>query len=605
MKTLLKNLVKIKIIRIIDFTFSQFISQTNNIIMLIAACISFESNNGYICLSLDYFKKNNFFSIQNKNIIKKILFILNTKKINWSLEILNHHAFSNGNIITPLVFSQKKIYLYKIWKSEKNILQYLNQQQINNNFDLTKTQKLLQELFPNEEYNYQKIAVVLSMINQIVFILGGPGTGKTTIIIKIIIILIKNIKKNIKIQLAAPTGKAKSRLIEVLNNSQIFNLYLSLEEKTNFLLKPVTIHELLGISQVSEKIFFHKKNPLNIDVLIIDEVSMIDILMMNNILSAIQKNTKIIFIGDHNQLSPIGTGSVLKKIYNYSHYGYSYETQSILNKITQCSNIYNKENKNNTYLIGDKICVLTKNYRFQKNSGIYILSNAIYQNKKEIFSKLFNNLIKNVFFYEINCENQYKQMIDKIIFYNKEYWDNIEKKENIQKIIETFHSYQVLCVIRDGLFGINNINNILEQTMYKKNIIKKYFYINKKKWYIGKPIMITKNNKYFNLSNGDIGITYLNNKKKLHVYFLNNNNIKYIPVDLLENYETAWCITVHKSQGSEFNHTTLILPNKNLEILNKEILYTAITRSRKKLSIFSNKNIFIMTAKNTKTKNFN
>ena len=135
--------------------------------------------------------------------------------------------------------------------------------------------------------------------------------------------------------------------------------------------------------------------------------------------------------------------------------------------------------------------------------------------------------------------------------------------------------------------------------MYKKNLIKEYLYANNRIWYIGKPIIITKNNRYLNLSNGDIGITNLNSKKKLQVCFLKNNETEqYIPIDLLENYETAWCITVHKSQGSEFNHTTLILPNKNLEILNQEILYTAITRARKKLNIFSNKKIFIKTAKN-------
>lgn len=205
------------------------------------------------------------------------------------------------------------------------------------------------------------------------------------------------------------------------------------------------------------------------------------------------------------------------------------------------------------------------------------------------------------FFYEINCEHQYERMINKIIFYNQEYWDKIEQKESIKEIIKKFKQHQILCIVRDGLFGIHNINNTLEKVMYKKNIIKKYSYINNQIWYPGKPIIITKNNKYLNLSNGDIGITHFNHQKKLQVCFLqDHNNTKYIPVDLLENYETAWCITVHKAQGSEFNHTTLILPNKNLEILNKEILYTAITRSRKKLSIFSNKKIFIMTSKKQK-----
>ncbi|KAF0747326.1 RecBCD enzyme subunit RecD [Aphis craccivora] len=475
---------------------------------ILAACTSFESNNGHLFLSIEYFQKNNFFSVNNKKIIKKILFILNTNQINWFFELSKHHAVSNGDITTPLVLFQKKIYLYKIWKSEKNILKYLYQKKIYFEFDLMTTCEILKKLFPSKEYNAQKTAVALR----------GPGTGKTTVIIKIIIALIKNTKKNIKIQLSAPTGKATTRLIEILNNHKIFDLYISSEEKKLFILPPVTIHQLLGISKTSDKIFFNKKNPLNIDILIIDEVSMIDIFMMHNIFSALQKNTKIIFIGDHNQLSPIGAGSILKKIYNYSHDGYSLETISYLKKITQYSNLFNKENKNNTFLISDKICILKKNYRFKTNSGIDIL----------------------------------------------------------------FKAHQTLCVIKDGPFGIKHINKTLENIMYKKNIIKKYFYINNQIWYLGKPIIITKNNKYLNLSNGDIGITNFDQQQKLQVCFLkDNNSTKCIPVDLLENYETAWCITVHKAQGSEFNQTTLILPNTDLKILNKEILYTAVTRSRK------------------------
>lgn len=600
MKKLLKNLAKKKIIRTIDFIFSQFISKKNNIIMLIAACVSFESNNGYLFLPIEYFKKNHFFSIQNKKIIEKIFFILNIKKVNWSLELSQHHAFSNGKITTPLIFIKNKIYLYKIWKSEKNILKFLYKENIDNQYNLNNF-KFLRELFPEKVYNSQKVAVTLSLIHPVTFILGGPGTGKTTTIIKIIIALIKCSKKNIIIQLSAPTGKATSRLIEILNNSKILNLYLSKEEKKQFLLNPITVHKLLGISKISNKTFFNEKNPLNIDVLIIDEASMIDVLMMNNIFSSIKKNTKVIFIGDQNQLSPVGTGSILKKIYSYAHDGYSLKNISILKKIKQYKNLYYKENKNDTSLISDKICILRKNYRFKKNPEIYMLANGINQNKKEICIKLFNNLIKNVFFHEINCINQYKEMIEKIISFHQKYWDGINKKNKIKEAIKTFQKYQILCVVKDSIYGTNSINEILEKTMYAKKIIKKHFYINNEIWYIGKPIIITKNNKYLNLSNGEIGITNLDYQNKLQVCFLkNNDSIQYVPADLLEHYETAWCITVHKSQGSEFNHITLILPDRQLEILSKEILYTAITRSREKLNIFANKKIFTTTIEKQK-----
>ena len=596
MSHLLQNFANKKIITLVDFYFSQFISKKNPIIMLISACISFESKNGHIFLPIEYFEKNCFFSISNKQFINKILKCLNTKKINWSLELSEHISCGNGSIITPLVFYKDKIYLYKIWKAEKKILERLYEKNQFDTIDIQQCLNILNNLFSKKKHDLQKIAVALTLINNIIFITGGPGTGKTTIILKIIIALIKQAKQKIKIQLSAPTGKATENLIEILNDKW-FNRYLLKEEKKQFFFNPImTIHQLLGISKKSEKIFFNKNNLLMIDILIVDEASMIDVLMMSNILSALSKKTKIIFIGDHNQLKPVKSSSILKYICSYAEDGYSLKTQSILQEITQNSIINYKINKRNTSYISDKICVLKKSYRFEKKTGIYILSNAVYNKKTKIFEKLFKNSIENVFFYEINSEIQYKKMINIIINNNKIFWRKIYEKKNIKEIIKTFKNHQILCIVKNGFFGVNFINKILEEEMYKRNIFNKRFYINNKLWYVGKPIIITENNQCLGIFNGEIGITNLSQKNTLQVSFLKKDNfIENIPIEILKNYKTSWSITVHKAQGSEFNNISLILPNKNLKILKKDILYTGITRTRKQLNIFSTKEIFVKT----------
>lgn len=597
---LLKNLVNKKIISLIDFYFAKFVSKKNAICMLVAACLSFEKKNGRIFLPIEYFKKNCFFSMLKKEDSEKILKSLDKKKINWSLEMLQHESCSDGSTITPLVLFKEKIYLYKMWKAEKIFLEFLS---CNNQFEkinIKKNSQILHNLFPEKEDNLQKIAIALTLMHQIVFITGGAGTGKTTIILKIIIALIKSTTKKIKIQLSAPTGKATARLIEILNKKWFCNSFTKQEKKEIFF-NPVTLHQLLGISKTSEKIFFNKNNNLNIDVLIIDESSMIDILMMNNILLAVNKNTKIILIGDHKQLKPIKSSSILEYIIDYEKDGYSFETKLMLKKMIK-NNIFlnTKTNKKNTSYISDKICILKKIYRFEKKTGIYTLSNAIYNNPEKIFEKLFNNLIKNVSFHEVNSLIEYKNMINTIICSSKIFWKQIYKKENIKKILKIFKNHQVLCLVRNSYFGVEFINKILECEMYKKNIITKYFHINEKLWYIGKPILITENNKYLGISNGDIGITNLNKKNILQVSFLKENNaVKNIPANILSHYETSWSITVHKAQGSEFNNISLVLPNKDLKIFQKDILYTAITRARKKIKIFSIKDILM---KKLKTK---
>ncbi len=598
---LLKKAVRIKILRPIDLYFSQFIAQKNIIIMLVAACISYELRQGNIFLPMEYFEKNNFFSSVNKNFIKKILTILGAK-INWSRELLRHSSVSDGSILTPLVLFKKKIYLYKMWKSEGNILSFLKNKNKNIKINQKKCLKILDDLFPEQVKNIQKIAVALSLISNVSFIIGGPGTGKTTVILKIIIALIKNSKLPIKIQLSAPTGKATARLTEIIKND-IFNIYLSEKEKKYLPSHAVTIHKLLGIQKISQNSFFNKNNLLDLDVLIIDETSMIDILMMEKIFFSISKNAKLIFMGDHNQLCPIEAGSILRDICYYSHNGHDSETLSILTKLTKY-NILKKNNKKIANFISNRICVLNKNYRFNKNSGIYLLSNAICNNKQEIIQSVFKNAIKNVFFHETNSIKKYKKMIENIVLNYKNFWEKISKKAKIKEIIETFKNYQVLCILYDGLFGVNILNQQLEGNMHKKNMIK-YFYIDNQEWYIGKPIMMTHNNEYLELHNGDIGIVNINKKGSLQVSFLKEKNIlNDIPINILRNYETAWVTTVHKAQGSEFINTALILPNFYSHILNKDILYTGVTRSRKTLNIFSKKEIFMKTfLKNTYTKN--
>ncbi|ANZ22805.1 exodeoxyribonuclease V subunit alpha [Buchnera aphidicola (Diuraphis noxia)] len=600
MFTLLKQALSKKMIHPIDLYFGNFVAQKSNIFMLIATCVSYENRNGHVFLSIEYFKKNSFSSIFDKKILKKCFNILG-KDVNWKKEILKHTAISNGSILTPLVFFKKKIYLYKMWKAESNILKILHKR-YNPKINKVKCAIILENLFLNKKDNIQKIAVAISLINKITFIIGGPGTGKTTIILKIIIASIKNSKNPIKIQLSALTGKATTHLNEILKNN-IFDLYLSEKEKISLPYEALTIHRLLGIQKTSQKTFFKENNLLNLDILIIDESSMIDLLMMEKIFYAVSKHTKLIFLGDHHQLPPIEPGCIFQNICYYSKDGYSLQHLTRISKLIQYRCL-KKQNKKKSNFISDKICVLKKNYRFNKNSGMYILSNAIYSKNIKIIKKLFNNSINNIFFHETNSIIEYHNMIEYISLTYKNFWEKIYNKKEIKEIIKIFQNYQVLCTLNESIFGVQILNQKIEEAMYKNYMIKK-FYINEKIWYVGKPIIITHNNTYLNLFNGNIGITNINKKGIFQVSFLKENDrVLNIPINVLRDYDTAWTTTVHKAQGSEFTHTFLVLPNFDSQVLNKDILYTSITRARNTLHIFATRKVFLKTVlKNTDISN--
>ncbi|XBC39499.1 MAG: exodeoxyribonuclease V subunit alpha [Buchnera aphidicola (Nurudea shiraii)] len=549
----------------------------------------------HTCLPISILRnKNVLCNKENTKLINKILKKIIFEK-NFLLQTLKEKISSNGSYLTPLVILNEKIYFFKTWKAEKKIFHFISTPQYHKKEKLIEISKKITSLLHENKDEFQKIAILFSIINQITFIIGDPGTGKTTIVSKILTgIKIIFPKKKLKIQLAATTGKAAYRLTESVNNS-ISNLKNFYKNETISIKPAVTLHRLLKVNFKSYQYFKHSEKFLDIDILIVDESSMIDIFIMEKLIDSISKKTKIIFLGDPNQLPPIGCGHVLKDIYSYHYNGYTKKmTQNIsifkINSIKQISNYKFSE-------INEKICVLKKNYRFNEKSDIYYISNKIKKNKFNNFKKLFSNTYKNIKFFTLNTGQDYKRMIKNLTKNYINYW-NILNKQKISDIISIFNNHKLICIFKNGPFGIQGLNEELEYEMNKQGLIKKIV-IDEKIIYFGQPILILKNDYTMNLYNGDTGIIMYGKNNTLQAFFeINKNKTKAIPINLLPKFQTNWAMSVHKSQGSEFNHVSLVLPHTQLNILNKDIIYTAITRAKKTLTIYSSKKTFKKAIKN-------
>jgi len=585
---LLKQALNKNLINNIDFYFSTYIAtEKEPEIMLAAACLSYSVSCGHVCLPILNLKNKLVFPKKEKKLINKLWNAAGNPK-NWTEILLKSDKISHNTNVGPLVLYEKKLYLNYLWQAEKKVFSFiLNNKQEKSDiilFNIT-----LKSLFHKKNNDCQKIAVAMTMIWKIIFIIGGPGTGKTTAITRILLALIRISKKKIRIKLAAPTGKASARLTESLRYA-LKEIKFTELEKDLLPKQAITLHSLLGITQENNKPFFNTNNILNVDVLIIDESSMIDLLLMEKLIDALPKEVKVIFLGD---------------IYTHHHHAYSYKTAKILKNITECEIKIIDKNLHTT--INDSICILKKKYRFNPISDISKLEEDLNKHSSNLIKKIFLNKYKNVFYHEIICNNDYLNMIFTIVKEYSKYLNVIKTKKNPKTIIKTFNKYRVLCAIRNGIYGVNNINRHIEKKMEYMNLIQPYkLYDNT--WYTGKPIMITKNNKSLGLFNGDIGITILDNKKKLKVFFsLNEHDIKIIPIELISEYETTWVMTIHKAQGSEFKHVVLILPNIDYTILTKELLYTAVTRACDKLTIYAEKKTFlkIINKKNIRYSGFN
>ncbi|XBC38069.1 MAG: exodeoxyribonuclease V subunit alpha [Buchnera aphidicola (Floraphis choui)] len=596
--SLLKEAIKQEIITLSDFYFSISITQYQSPKMIfLAICINyFIRTGGHTCLPISIIeKKEIFLEKKNKILINKIwktTQLLNNLRI----ELLTNKMISNGSHPTPFVLFNEKIYLNKTWKAEKTIFKFLSKPECSKTKNLITIKNKIAHLLCKKIDNLQKIAIILSIINKITFIIGEPGTGKTTIVSKILTAIISISNKKLKIQLAASTGKAANRLTESIE--KFISKFKSLYEKKNILIQPaVTLHRFLGI-QSENNLNFKKLNYYSeIDVLIIDETSMIDIFTMERLIKNISKETKVIFLGDHHQLPSVNCGHILKDIYSYYYNGYS---KSIIKKINFFGIFNIKEIKDYKFSnINDKICILKTNYRFTLKSNIFKISTKIKKNKFKNFEKLFLNTYEDIKFISLDTDQDYKKMISNLIKNYMYYWNHLKTTKNFLDIMLIFNYYRLICVLQDGPFGVKGLNTALENEMKNKGLIKTIV-INKKIVYFGQPIIILKNNYTIKLYNGDIGIILYDKKNELKAFFFNKNkfDVKCIPINILPRFQTNWAMTAHKSQGSEFQHVVLVLPNYNSNVLTKELIYTAITRTKTKLTIYSNKEIFMKSIKN-------
>lgn len=579
-----------------------------NIVLIISsAFLSAYVRAGHTCLPIylltsKMFLKNYYPTLNYKNQKK----IERLTQDDWLNLLFSSSAVSNGTQTTPLVLEHNKLYLHRMWKDENTVAQFFNHS-LSKKINLIQKNKIisiLNTLFFSSSYkqvNWHKIATAISLIHSRIIISGGPGTGKTSVISKIITALLLY-KNDLRIQVTATTGKASIILTHACSKI-INNLKLLLNHKGHIpTLKASTLHSLLGL-RLYNKInqYDYSINKLNLDYLIIDESSMISLSILSKLIAVLPKHIKIIFLGDHYQLYSVEPGSIFQDICRFSHFNYSLQRQHELTeltgyKITPTIN-HSTTQCNNYNTIIDGICILKQNYRFHQSSGVGQLANSIkLGDYNQSLSILTSKTYTDLNYSQITKEIDYISMITNCAKKYHEYLHILKNKPmSIIKIIKKFNEYKILCALKNGVFGIKKLNFYIEHSLNHAGLIK----FNQTELYIGKPIMILHNDPSLGVYNGDIGILLPNSQNNLSAYFLDPiNEIKVIQINQLPLYETCFAITIHKAQGSEFKNISIILPNEYTPILTRELIYTAVTRTHQYLSLYSTKDILINSIKN-------
>lgn len=469
--------------------------------------------------------------------------------------------------LLPLVVDRNLLYLQRYWFYENRLAMQIKamiQQPAEaewNQFD-DPLEQALDRYFDDTsgQPDWQRMAAKMAVKQAFSIITGGrPGTGKTTTVVKILALLQELSSKPLLIALAAPTGKAAMRLQEAVGNHKAS---LPCSESIKLCIPDTvsTLHRLLGVKPLSPYFRHDATNPLVYDLIVVDEASMVDLALMSKLLDALKPGARLILLGDKDQLASVESGAVLADLAEVE-------------------------------ALRDHVTTLKVSHRF--DDTIKKLADAVNLQQADDAWHLLQNV-------EGAASLLKPGLVDYVARQQAPYLRLIESGAQFDEIYRAFNRFQVLCSNRYGLNSVAEINRQVEQKLSAQKLIHLTGL-----WYSGRPVMVTQNDPSLRLYNGDIGLCVpdkdLNGKLMVFFQRADGSEKKYLP-SRVPSCETVFAMTIHKSQGSEFEEVLIALPDIVNPVLTKELLYTAITRAKKTIRVVANETVFKMAVRQKVTR---
>lgn len=493
----------------------------------------------------------------------------------------------------PLVLDDRgRLYLHRYWTYQKMLADFVRSRiGVTNDVDMARLRDGLGRLFtgaaPDNGLDMQQVAAVCALTLRFCVISGGPGTGKTVTAARILALLVEQPSdRPLTMILAAPTGKAAARLgdaVSALHETAVVPPAIGDMLSGH----AFTLHRLLGALPGSADFRHHRHNPIAADVVVVDEASMVDIALMAKLVDALPDHCRLILVGDRDQLASVEAGSAFADICGVAERNRF--SDRMIHTLKKAGVLRDKES--GLFSIGDSpladsVVHLEKTYRFGGQSGIGRISRLVRDGLAErVVDALALGHYEDVAWTEPSRAGAWRGRLgEKVAAWVRDYLSAFPDRN---AVFDRFESFRVLCALRDGPCGAATFNRLAEQLLKREAIAA-----SDRLWYHGRPVMVLKNDYHLGLFNGDVGIALFDEERRLKVFFRKGDGaLKSFYPGRIPEHETVYAMTVHKSQGTEFDRVVLVMPDRVGPVLTRELVYTALTRAKSHIEIVGEKDI--------------
>ncbi len=557
-------------------------------VLLLAAFTSHQQASGHLCLDLD--NRDLTTQLWGSNPPAALTALLPGPVDAW-LTPLRQSPLVSRDGSTPLVLEGSRLYLRRNWAREVAVAEAIDRRLTRGGGDVPveRLRDALAGLFPDAgPIDWQQVACALAIRGGIGIITGGPGTGKTTTVVRLLGLLQSLAMadgQRLRIRLAAPTGKAAARLTESIGE-QLQKLTVDAPVRDAIPTEVTTLHRLLGTRPDSRHFRHHGDNPLHADLVVVDEASMVDMDMMASLLDALDPRTRLILLGDKDQLASVEAGAVMGDLCRRADQGLY--NQNTLDYLRQACGADVSAWAGDGSALAQQTAMLRTNWRFKDSPGIGELATAVNGGDPAAVSRVFKKGLPGVRRLSLQADGLTDLLLDgdgerpglRALFEALATPPEPDERDAwAAQRLQQLTRQQLLSGLRNGPFGVEQLNHAITERLRREGLAGEH------DWYPGRPVMMTRNDYQLGLMNGDVGLTLPHPDGPRVAFQLPDGRIKWVLPSRLDGAETVYAMTVHKAQGSEFGHTLLVLPDRPHPLLTRELVYTAVTRTKQAFTL--------------------